>query len=331
VHVNESVQEHCAYHRKQLFCLDVGPVARQSRPMRFMRLLAIERVLVATDLTDTSAAAVVTAARLADTVGAALHLAHVASSEEELDAIPGGRAEYERAIQVAVDAAQPAAQLQTHLLFGEPSQTISSFADRINADVLVLGRRTGDRRVGSDRPVGSTAYACVRRTFVPVLVVAEPMSIPIRHALVAIDASDAARGSLLVAVSWASMLRDHSPPGAALTILHVDTGDEPTDESVQMRRSARHDAEVLERNATGWASVSAERLTIEDPDPVEAIARQASDLGADLVILGTRGATDHGLSVWGSVSAAVTRQLSIPVLLVPPAVWRKHVRDIDPF
>jgi len=98
-----------------------------------------------------------------------------------------------------------------------------------------------------------------------------------------------------------------------------------------MRRSATHDAEVLERNAAGWAGVTVERVTVEDPDPAAAIARHAVDSGAELVILGTRASAEHGSSIWGSVSAAVTRRLSIPVLLVPPAVWRDHVRDIDAF
>jgi len=97
-----------------------------------------------------------------------------------------------------------------------------------------------------------------------------------------------------------------------------------------MRRSAAHDADVLQRNAAGWADVTVERLTIKDSDPATAISRHAVDSGAELVILGTRASAEHGSSIWGSVSAAVTRQLSIPILLVPPAIWRDHLRDIDP-
>jgi len=87
---------------------------------------------------------------------------------------------------------------------------------------------------------------------------------------------------------------------------------------------------VSQRNAPSWAGVTVERITITDPDPAAAISRHAIDSGAELVILGTRASADHGSSAWGSVSAAVTRKLSIPVLLVPPSVWRDHERDIDP-
>jgi len=295
-----------------------------------VRLLKLETILVATDLTETSVGAIVTAPRLADAAGATLHVAHVAPKEAEQSAAAGHRAEYEQRMEKAVDPAGTA-RPQRHLMFGEPAHAISSLAGKVGADVVVLGRRAEKAKLESDRPVGTTAYAFVTRTLVPVLVVVEPLSFPMDNALVAVDASPAARGSLLVAVSWSSALRGPGPALAGLTVLHVDTGADSAEHSAQMRRSAAHDAEVLERNAAGWAGVTVKRVTVEDSDPAAAIARHAVDSGAELVILGTRASAEHGSSIWGSVSAAITRRLSIPVLLVPPAVWRDHVRDIDPF
>ena len=296
-----------------------------------MRLFKLQTILVATDLTETSVGAMVSAARLASAAGATLHVAHVASEQSELNADANRRAEYEQAIRNAVDAAKTTTATQTHLMFGEPPHALASLADRLRADVLVLGRRKRTPKADSDRPVGSTAYACVTRTLVPVLVIVEPISIPLRTALVAVDASVAARGSLLMALSWSSALRDRSSTNGRLIIFHVDTGNPATEDAARLRQSAAHDADVLQRNAPGWAGVTVERITIKDPDPAAAISRHAMDSGAALVILGTRASADHGLSAWGSVSAAVTRQLSIPVLLVPPAIWRDHERDIDPF
>lgn len=305
------------------------PVAFSIRTA-LMRLLKLETILVATDLTETSNGAIVTATRLADAAGATLHVAHVAPGEDELSAAAGRWAEYEQEIEKAIDPAGTT-RPQRHLIFGEPARAIASLAGKVNADVVVLGRRGETARPASARPVGSTAYAFVTHTLVPVLVVVHPLSIPMHNALVAVDASEAARGSLLVAVSWSSALRERGPTTAGLTVLHVDTGADPTEQSAQMRRSAAHDAEVLQRNAAGWAGVTVVRLTVTNPDPAAAISQQAIDSGAELVILGTRASAEHGLSIWGSVSAAVTRQLSIPILLVPPAVWRHHVRDVDPF
>jgi nucleotide-binding universal stress UspA family protein len=296
-----------------------------------MRLLKIETILVATDLTTTSAGAVVTGARLAAAIGATLHVAHVASERDELSVTPDRRREYDREIEKALPLVKSATQPQAHVVFGDPPHALSSLAHTLEADVVILGRRDGQSKAASDRPVGSMAYACVTRTLVPVLVVAEALTLPLHNTLVAVDMSEAARGSLLVAVSWSSALRDQSSTDATLTVLHVDTDADPTDDAAHMRRSVVHDADVLQRNAPGWAGVTVEQLTVKDSDPAAAISRHAVDAGSELVILGTRSSADHGLSIWGSVSAAVTRRLSIPILLVPPAVWRDHSRDVDPF
>jgi nitrite reductase/ring-hydroxylating ferredoxin subunit len=146
-----------------------------------------------------------------------------------------------------------------------------------------------------------------------------------------LDRYDISRqGSLLVAVSWTSALREQ-PTGAELTVLYVDTGADLTGVSARMRRSAAHDADVLQRNAGAWAGVVVQKVTVEDSDPAAAISRHAVNAGTELVILGTRASAEHSSSIWGSVSATVTRELTIPVLLVPPAVWRDHIRDIDAF
>jgi nucleotide-binding universal stress UspA family protein len=291
-----------------------------------MRLLTIKTILIATDLTDTSAGAMATGVRLADAVGADLHVAHVVADRSG----PSKATDDERDIEAALASAGAGAH-QTHLISGEPAEALSSLADTLEADVVVVGRRGAHQATASDRPVGSMAYTCVTRTLVPVLVVEEPLSLPLRNALVAVDASEAARGSLLLALSWAAALRAQGDGDASLTVLHVDTGDDPTEETVRLRRSAVHDADVLQRNAPGWCGVAVERVTVRNWDAATAISRHAVDSEAALVVLGTRSSADHGQSIWGSVSAAVTRQLAIPILLVPPAVWRDHVRDIDPF
>ncbi|CAN5136252.1 universal stress protein [soil metagenome] len=297
-----------------------------------MRLLTLETILVATDLTKTSDAAIETAMRLAAAAGATLHVTHVASPQDELTEA-GRRAECEREIGKALERAGVTTQPTIHLIAGEPRRAISSLADTLKADVVVLGRRGEDQRSPSDRPVGSTAYACITHTLVPVLVVTRPLSVPLQKALVAVDRSEAARGSLLVALSWSSALRKPAPTdaSAALIALHVETGADAADASARMQRSVDHDVDVLQRNAAGWAGVTVERLTVTNPDPVAAIVQQSIDSDADLVILGTRASREHGDSIWGSVSAAVTRRLSTPVLLVPPAIWRDHARDIDYF
>jgi nucleotide-binding universal stress UspA family protein len=150
---------------------------------------------------------------------------------------------------------------------------------------------------------------------------------------VAIDASEAARGALLVALSWASALRSSKAkePDTTLTALHVESGETLSAADAHMKRTIDHELDVLRRSAGSWAGVSVEGATETNADPVKAITKYATDHEADLVVLGTRGlSADRALRL-GSVSAAVTRQLREPVLLVPPSVWRDFARDIDYF
>ena len=52
-------------------------------------------------------------------------------------------------------------------------------------------------------------------------------------------------------------------------------------------------------------------------------------MDAELLVLGTRGLSAQRAGELGSVSAAVLARAKRPILLVPPAVWRDHARDMD--
>jgi nucleotide-binding universal stress UspA family protein len=56
-------------------------------------------------------------------------------------------------------------------------------------------------------------------------------------------------------------------------------------------------------------------------DPVEGVLRSAQQEHADLVVIGTHGATDASTEL-GSVTAAVVRANPCPLLLVPPSLWQ---------
>lgn len=303
-----------------------------------MRLLKLQTIVVATDLTSTSNAALVTAARLAEAAGAKLHVAHAAPESDEIIAETGRRTEYVEEVTSAMHHAGVeggGAALQIHIVTGSPPSAISMLADRMGADVIVLGRHREGAQLPSGRPMGSTAYAVVTNTVTPCLVTRRPLNLPLRRALVAIDCSESARGALLVALSWTSALR--SPAKGAkeptLMALHVETADDVAGSDPEMRRSIDHELDVLRRSAGGWAGVKVEGVTLPGTDAVSTIAKYATDHRAELVVLGTRGlgGGDGHVSELGSVSAAITRQLDVPVLLVPPAIWRNYAKDVDYF
>ena len=67
---------------------------------------------------------------------------------------------------------------------------------------------------------------------------------------------------------------------------------------------------------------------VPDDDPTRAIVDVVKRQAPELVVMGTRALRVPGDTELGSISDAVVRHLDVPVLLVPPAVWRAYARDL---
>ncbi|HEX6910094.1 MAG TPA: universal stress protein, partial [Longimicrobium sp.] len=190
------------------------------------------------------------------------------------------------------------------------------------------------RRAQPGRALGSTAARVVRGAEAPCLVVPQPLDLPLRRVVAAVDDSDGGRGALLVALSWASALRrpaalrEDGEPGTCIEALHVVSGGpgSPAPDRVSL---SEHVAAV--RGAAGhYAGVEIEEAVREGgasaAQVAGAIVRHAAERGAGLLVLGTRAAGPERPLPLGSVSAAVVAKARVPVLLVPPAVWRRVLR-----
>jgi nucleotide-binding universal stress UspA family protein len=270
-----------------------------------------------------------TALELHRGAGATLHVAHVAPQSAVLLAAGGRRAEYEKELKEALARLGARdGEFELHVQNGDTASALGRIAEGVSADVIVIGKRSPSAPLMAGHPLGGTAYSVITASARPTLVVTRPLPIPLRTAVVAIDNSQTTRGALHVALSWASALRNRDAEWQpTLTALHVDQGSaDPTEK--RHERELRHELDVLQRNATGWAGVRIDVERRESPDVVDAIAKYAAQSSADLVILGTRARADAEQRL-GSVAAALTSQLDTAVLLVPPAVWRNHAADID--
>jgi nucleotide-binding universal stress UspA family protein len=289
-----------------------------------MRLLALRTVLVATDLDIASIAGIETARSLSTAAGAALHVVH-ATQDGATPATPDDVDRFLERAGVALDARH------VHVLQGDPAHTIRVLADRIAADVIVLGphreRASGERGAS----LGSTALAVVTDSFAPCLVTRTTLRVPLARVVVGVDRSDAARGALVVGLSWASALR--APTSAAdgsmstMLVIHVDRS---SDGAASPRASGAAtgplDAELrrIRAEAGPWARVAIDDLVLRAGDPAAAITGAADERGADLIVVGTRGLGHDRSGRLGSVAATLVRISSTPVLLVPPAVWMSY-------
>ena len=86
----------------------------------------------------------------------------------------------------------------SHVACGEPASSIGEHSNKIEADVVILGRRQTNARVMHDGSPGGTALAVMSRSRALCLVVADRLTVPISNAVVAIDRSESARAALLV-------------------------------------------------------------------------------------------------------------------------------------
>jgi nucleotide-binding universal stress UspA family protein len=297
-----------------------------------MRLLELRTILVASDLTAASHAAIRTAVDLSRASGAALHVVHVtAAADDSLDeenrrTHDGERLDTE--LRRFGDG-----EFERHLASGEPAASIAEQSDTIGADVVILGRGPTNPSAAHDRSLGGTAHAVMSRSHALCLAIAAPLTVPVTNAVAAIDRSESARAALLVALSWVSLLRatTRGAEQPTLTALYIDSGaDSAASPGAVGSKTIEHELSVLRRNAGPWAGVIVLTETVEAKDPATAIAQYARDHGAGLVVLGTR-RPEHREVGLGSVSETLVRRMETPMLLVPPGVWRNHTKDVDYF
>ena len=292
-----------------------------------MNLLRLEVVLAAIDYDDAAPAVLEAARKLAEAAGAKLHVAHVDPPRGGTRAAVGERdGEPSHSMLALLDRAKlERAATPTHVIAGAPAEVIPDLADRVEADVIVLGPHRELR--ATEGRMGSTALAIAAASRVPCLIVTHDMHLPLEHVLAPVDLSDTARGALKVALSWSSALRRASAPGKGkksaathLTAIHVDSA-RGAKRNVRAGRSLEAEVALVRREGGSWAGVAMQCETIPSDDVVETIADRAREEHVDLIVLGTRGAGVGHAGRLGSVSDAVMRRVDAPVLLVPPAVW----------
>jgi nucleotide-binding universal stress UspA family protein len=292
-----------------------------------MRPLSLATVLVATDLRSSSDSAIDSGHRLAEAAGAMLHVVHVDDVAQSADESMSSRRERAESVRLALQRAG-ASERRTavHVRVGHPAEVIRSLAERIEADVIVVGPHRQRAVAEPGHHLGGTARDIGIGAAAPCLVATHSLRLPLERVLVPVDLSATARGASLVGLSWASALRAGgvSGPRTTLGLLHVLTADE---DGASMS-SFDGELERARRSAGSWAGVEIEGITARGKSgPASAIADCAHERKSDLIVLGTRGIGLDEVRRLGSVSAAVVALAQVPVLLVPPAVWQAHAAE----
>lgn len=298
-------------------------------------MLAIRKILHATDFSPASRPALDQALLWAELHAARLVLLHVLTvrtadpfhpehhfpEPEELARRLRALADSEMAALLAPHRERPL-QLQELVRSGvDPEREIALAAEELEADLLVLG--THGRRGALHLLMGSVASGVLRAAGRPVLIVPSRRPRPLgpwRRVLVPVDFSDASRHAVRHAAELVASV------GARLELLHVIP---PIEAALPMNLGGIGALPVV-ADLEPAARAELARLADELPPAVVAdctvwhggvvgsILNRAEEGGADLIVVGTTGRTGLDRLLLGSVAENVARLAEVPVLVVPP-------------
>lgn len=288
-------------------------------------------VLVATDLTDASRPALLRGRAHAVAIGAPLVACHVvidvfrnhplipdpAANELVLSANVIGRAVECVGEQLEAVLGLTGGDYGVEVETGVPEEEIVRIAEKKHASLIVVG---GAQREGARKLLGHVAERVIRYAHVSVLVARDVP--PTGKVLVATDFTEGSRPALAVAGALAT--------GAEVTLLHVmkqpssvlssafmplgDTWTPPPKAAVdELRALGDTTLESLrkEHGLAGWVQL--------DGDPASVIVERAEALGADLIVVGSRGRRGLARLVLGSVAEHVVRHARCSVLVAREA------------
>jgi nucleotide-binding universal stress UspA family protein len=228
-------------------------------------------------------------------------------------------------------AASVPASVQTEFVVRQAAEAdlaILAEAAEQKPDLLVLGThgRSGFKRL----LLGSVAERVIRRSSCPTLVVppraadipAATTPVRFRQIVCAVDFSEWALVAATLGIRLARQTAAH------LTLLHAiqrppELAEDATDPDFnvdRIRAAAEADALRRLRDLIPHTSDIPGAITtrVEEGEPYRAVLRTASDVHADLIVMGVRGRNATDLTIFGSTANHVVREAACPVLIVRP-------------
>ena len=290
-------------------------------------------VAVLDSLSAVRDAAMTKALSLARWYGSDLHVVHVRPSHRNGEgSVAALRAAITDRTERVAAASGVAVTIVPAVLAGTPVRAIADYADRVSADLVVVGRQA--RRGSGYWSKGSFAVAlgkAVKATTIAVDLADRQVADPDRlfqNILVAIDFSEASRRALSQALVLAQQNQGR------LRLLHVLDGypyetvysgsralQLMQDFRALVARVNRRLQSLIPTDAFNWSDI--EVSTVSGIGH-QAILSSASAREADLIVLGLPRRSRLDEFVAGSTVHRVLRRAKVPVLLVPgPAAMRR--------
>jgi len=285
----------------------------------------IKNIVVGSELRPSADAVVRAAVELAGHLGATLHVVHgYLLTDPLLDAYAraGYLGEqtligYGQDLQAALEAqaARVAGDVAVRAIAvaGSPATAMLQVAAETAADLIVVGNPRHERLPLS--LLGSSCRTVVRRSEVPVLMVRPGISPVPKRVLAPTDLSALSAA----AYEWGFAIAGLQPRRVEMRSLLVIS------ESLMLLPLEQSLLEkVAEQQLTAFAkgvaiAATTPEIAIRKGDPASEIVAEATEWGADLVVLGTHGRRGMDRFLLGSVAEAALKAAQCNVLIVPPS------------
>jgi nucleotide-binding universal stress UspA family protein len=289
------------------------------------------RILLAADGSKDAQRAARKAAELSLKLDSELHVVYVAPEYPYVYASRGVRRreeenrlrdEYRQTLDGCVEHIEEAGGTvaESHLGEGDAASEIVELADELGVGLVVLGSRGRLRRA----LMGSVSTGVLRHAHCSVLIVRshederEPF---LGKLLVAVDGSEEANAAAQAVTEMARAA------GSGVHIAYAMQEERYRPRlGPEMWEGWQEDFERAKRSARSWVEEEAQRMRGEGATTVEphlligrpdaAIVWLAEEMGADLVLVGSRGLGAMRRALIGSVSDSVVRHAHCPVMVV---------------
>lgn len=204
----------------------------------------------------------------------------------------------------------PGVDASVMLTQGDPLRKLLMLARGAESDLVVVGK---------DHDGGTLAEKLTRKAPCSVLIVPSEASPRVRRVMVPIDFSDHAADAVDAGLAFAEaaglrqvhLVHVYSlPSGGYFELEHYP---EREQQAVRRQLEQRYQSFVQALNLRGLTPTF---HLIEHGDVARAVSEQANTLGADLVVMGTRGRSDSAAILMGSVAEQMVRHTDIPLVAV---------------
>ena len=277
-----------------------------SRPASVGRIMTprteIGHVMAATDESDAGRRAVNAALEIAARARARASIARVLSFDG--NASRGALEQLQRWVESDLPRLDPRPAMQYAIAYGLPGVEISRIAERVGADLLVLGRK--QRTEAMRLLLGDTADAVARRSRIPCLFV-PPWGASFDRILVAVDGSPRGSAVLRFAVGFADAV------GAGLRVLTVERPwpGEPADLALTVPVTR---GKPIQAGLDGGPALEVE---VRHGEAAEQILEAAKETEEGVVVVGCHRGGPAGVIEAGSTARHVIHQAPCAVLTVP--------------